>query len=881
MKAKVEELFQQVANLTQEARLRYFAENDIDERTRTEVEALFAADSQTTKFLAEDIDAQYSEPDELKDSYCGPYRLEKLLGRGGMGSVYAAERADGEVKQRVAVKLLRPGAGHPQFRQWFLSERQILATLSHPNIARLLDAGHREDGQPYLVMEYVEGKTIDVYAAGIGVRQKIALFLKVCAAVSYLHRNLVVHRDLKPSNILVTEEREPKLLDFGIAKILDSAGDATVTNVRMLTPEYASPEQAAGGRITTATDIYSLGAVLYKLLTGASPYQATSKAAKATATSTSPKKIMPPSKLTPDLKGDLDAILLKALREEPQERYASAEQLSEDLGNYLAYRPVRARTGDIWYRTRKFLRRYWLPAVAGTLTIASLAAGLTIANHERAIAERRFTDVRQLANKLFDIDDRVSKLPGSTETRRLIVETSLEYLRRITADVRMDPALALEVGTAYFRVARVQRSDTALGQTELAEGNDKKALTLIDSVLASEPSNRIALLRAAEISQEQMQIASQRDQVEALQVARKTDQRLQAYLKAASLEHSLDRAEAENVILVLLNVSNIYAFAEQFNDSIATSHRAIDLARTANWPAYAGAAELNLAIVYQEQGRLDEALQAIREATRILQPAPGEKSVGKPLAYVSALIREGSILDEEDGISLGRPDQALVPLEHAREVADDLAQRDPNQFGSRERVFSADVLMADILRRSDPRRAVELSDQALKRLAEIKEHPIARLHEVEALVGSTYALRQLGRGGEAHRRLDAAFDRLRKLGPYPSDTVKPGSETDKALSALADYEAENGNLPHAIAFYEELLRKGTASGAKPQTSLADAVQESRVFAALGGLYRQSHQTDAESAIESRRLELWRHWDSQLPNNSFVRRQLEAANKGLQ
>ena len=620
---------------------------------------------------------------ELKDLLCGPYRLGNLLGRGGMGSVYAAERADGEVRQRVAVKLLRPGADPPQFRAWFLSERQILATLSHPNIARLLDAGHREDGQPYLVMEYVEGKTIDVYVAGMSVRQKITLFLKVCAAVSYLHRNLVVHRDLKPSNILVTEEDEPKLLDFGIAKILDLGGDATVTSVRMLTPEYASPEQAAGGRMTTATDIYSLGAVLYKLLTGASPYQSTGKLPASLAASTSPRKIAPPSKLAPDLKGDLEAIVLKALREEPQERYASVEKLSEDLENYLAGRPIRARTGDGWYRIRKFLRRYWLPAVAATLTIGSLAVGLTIANHERAIAERRFTDVRQLANKLFDIDDQVSKLSGSTETRRLILETSLEYLRRISADVRLDPALALEIGTAYMRVARVQRADNALGQTQLAEGNDRKAQVLIDSALASQPSNRVALLRSAEISQEQMQIASQRDQKEALRFARKTDQTMQAYLNAANREHHLDRSEAEDAILVLLNVANIYAYGEQFDESVAISRHAIDLARTAKWPAYAGAAELNLAIVYQEQGQLEPALQAIREATQILEPAPGEKSVGKPLAFVSALIREGSILGEDGGISLDRPDEALPYLERAREIADDLAQRDPNQFTSR------------------------------------------------------------------------------------------------------------------------------------------------------------------------------------------------------
>ena len=187
-------------------------------------------------------------------------------------------------------------------------------------------------------------------------------------------------------------------------------------------------------------------------------------------------------------------------------------------------------------------------------------------------------------------------------------------------------------------------------------------------------------------------------------------------------------------------------------------------------------------------------------------------------------------------------------------------------------------MMSNILRRTDPRRALELCDRALRRLAEIKNRPIARLHEAEALIASTYALRQLGRGPEAHRRLDAAFDQLRKLGAYPTETIQPGSEVDKALSGLADYEADNGNIPRAIEVYEELLRKYSASGAKPQTSLAVAVQESRVFAALGDLYRESRQTDSESAIESRRLELWRQWDSRLTNNSFVRRQVDAANR---
>jgi serine/threonine-protein kinase len=208
---------------------------------------------------------------ERSGARCGSYELRGLLGHGGMGAVYLAERVDGEVVQQAAVKLLRHGADLPALRQRFLEERQILATLSHPNVAKLLDAGHREDGQPYLVMEYIQEQPIDVYAPGLSLPQTLALFLKVCAAVSYMHRNLVIHRDLKPSNIRVTAEGKPKLLDFGIAKVIDEKFDSTLKNMRIGTPDYASPEQWAARRITTASDTYSLGAVLYKMLTGEAP----------------------------------------------------------------------------------------------------------------------------------------------------------------------------------------------------------------------------------------------------------------------------------------------------------------------------------------------------------------------------------------------------------------------------------------------------------------------------------------------------------------------------------------------------------------------------------------------------------------------------------
>ena len=317
MRNRVEEIFHEVADLSAEARARYFTQQGIDTKTRIEVEALVLFDADSSTSLERDIEqvAQRALARfEPKGLLSGRYLLGEFLGRGGMGTVYLAERVDGEVAQRVAVKFLRPGADDPQLRQRFLAERQILASLSHPNIARLLDAGHREDGQPYLVMEYVAGKAIDVYTNGLGIRPKIDLFLKVCSAVGYLHRNLVVHRDLKPANILVTEEREPKLLDFGIAKMLDLTTDSTVTAMRMLTPDYASPEQVDGGLVSTATDIYSMGAVLYKLLTGRSPHQFDGDSARAIALAISSGSITPPAKLAPALKGDLEFIVLKALR---------------------------------------------------------------------------------------------------------------------------------------------------------------------------------------------------------------------------------------------------------------------------------------------------------------------------------------------------------------------------------------------------------------------------------------------------------------------------------------------------------------------------------------------------------------------------------------
>src|SRR5215469_9378723 len=280
MKKHVSELFDEVADLTHGARARYFAERRVNDNTRAEVEGLLAFDRDWTTTLQRDlggIAVATIVRMEQGGCRCGPYRLGDLLGRGGMGAVYTAERVDGEVTRKVAVKLLPPGLDGLGLRNRFLAERQILASLNHPGIAALLDAGHTSDGQPYLVMEHVDGMPIDAYANTLDVRNTLRLFTRVCEAVSYAHQNLIVHRDIKPSNILVDKSGQPKLLDFGIAKLLqseDSLGEAgllTMENSGVLTPAYAAPEQFTGGKVTTATDVYALGVLLYVLLSRQHP----------------------------------------------------------------------------------------------------------------------------------------------------------------------------------------------------------------------------------------------------------------------------------------------------------------------------------------------------------------------------------------------------------------------------------------------------------------------------------------------------------------------------------------------------------------------------------------------------------------------------------
>ncbi|HVQ39722.1 MAG TPA: protein kinase, partial [Pyrinomonadaceae bacterium] len=475
------------------------------------------------------------EPSRFVGRRIGPYRILKDIGQGGMGAVCLGERADEQYEQRVAVKLVRPGLDNAFIVKRFLSERQILANLDHPNIANLLDGGTTEDGSPYLVMEFIDGLAIDHYCDvhRLPIKERLKLFTTVCAAVAHAHRNLVIHRDLKPSNVLVTDQGVPKLLDFGIAKILSPDASAlppdhTAANVRLMTPDYASPEQVRGDSITTSSDIYSLGVLLYKLLTGHHPYRAKKNLAKEiervvceqeperpstmvsrhgdgpTSNGASKDTVTPatvskdrdtePGKLRRMLGGDLDNIVLMALRKEPQRRYLSVEQFAEDIRRHLEGLPVVARKDTLVYRTEKFIRRHKVGVAAAALVVLTLIAGIVgtawqarLARTQRARAEQRFNDVRRLANSfMFEIHDSVQNLPGSTSTRQLLVTRAIEYLNSLAQEAHDDPSLQRELVAAYIRIGNVQGNpnNANLGDTAGAMQSYRQALKIAGQLAA-------------------------------------------------------------------------------------------------------------------------------------------------------------------------------------------------------------------------------------------------------------------------------------------------------------------------------------------------------------------------------------------------------------
>jgi eukaryotic-like serine/threonine-protein kinase len=417
--------------------------------------------------------------DDVVEASLGPYRITRLLGVGGMGRVYLAVRTDGAFERRVAIKLIDPRRSDPHLIARFQQERRILAALQHPSIAALLDAGQTPDGRLYFVMEYVDGLPITAHAErhDLSISARLRLFLQVCEAVIAAHRALIVHRDLKPGNILVDPFGAPKLLDFGIAKPLTTAGleasDPTEPGQQRLTPAYASPEQLHGGASHTGMDVFALGVILHELLTGLRPMALAGEQRTTTAPFVKPSDVVegmaaPPGGPQPPgfaaaLRGDLDAIVLKALQPSPRLRYRSVEALAADIRRHLEHRPVEAGGGGRLYRTGKFVRRH-RAATAATLTatlallvaLGSLAVQYRQARAEQVRAEARFEAARSLSAALLAVDRTLGEGGSPTLVRQQIVASLGEYLETLQEQLPADASFDLELAEGYRRLGDVQ-----------------------------------------------------------------------------------------------------------------------------------------------------------------------------------------------------------------------------------------------------------------------------------------------------------------------------------------------------------------------------------------------------------------------------------------
>jgi predicted Ser/Thr protein kinase/tetratricopeptide (TPR) repeat protein len=689
---RMEELFHQVQALPTAERNGFLeATCNGDAELKAEVESLLAAS---------DDEGQASVPPAAKDEKADPrvgrvfgnYRVDSPLGRGGMGVVYLASRIGGDITQQVALKVVGSRLVTNMLRERFKSERQILASLHHPNIAQLLDGGISEGGELFLVMEYVDGPRLDHYVElhKPDPPTLLRLFLQVCDAVGYAHRNLVVHRDLKPANILMTADGQAKLLDFGTAKLVDpkSADERsryTQMGFRAYTPEYASPEQLAGGVASAASDVYSLGVVLYQLLTNRPPHEfAPGSQYLEIIRNRTPRA---PSQLRQGVGADLDAVVLKALAMVPEERYLSVDLFAADLRNVLESRPVTAREQTWGYRLLRMLRRRRLEFAGAAMVAVALGGGLAairaasrVARMEEQRAMQGVSDVRSLTRSLlFEFYDAVRALPGSTDVQRALVMESLTYLDKLRHDAPGDATLTSDVIEALCRLGNLQSE--SLHEPDAAEKTLRKAATLA----RTERTSQLIVLAEGSLGR-------------ALVRAGKTEEGM-PMLRSATANMSQLLSSAGSNVALMIECATLHGFLGNLllpSDRTAaevqfTSQRELDKRALALTPASESArqdlagAQLQLAGLIPNK---EEAIALLRSGLQVLNEGATltGSSTGTMRVRAALLLRLA--------LALGDTPEALDFARQARQHFVSAAALEPTSDQNQSAVASADRIIA-------------------------------------------------------------------------------------------------------------------------------------------------------------------------------------------
>ncbi len=826
-----------------------------DTALRAEIDALVAADEEAGGFLDDSAadfaatlleDLERAAGERLTDEAerrepVGPYRIVRALGQGGMGTVYLAERADGQFEQQVALKLIRPGMDRREILRRFLQERQILARLQHPNIARLLDGGVTDDGQPYFAMEYVEGEPITAYcdAHRCSVEDRLRLFLDVAEAVAFAHRNLVVHRDLKPSNILITEdhraEAHVKLLDFGIAKLLhkDDAEETlieTQMGLRVMTPEYAAPEQARGDAVTTATDIYALGVVLYELLSGHRPYAFTLRSAmemervicgtepprpsaiaareeavrrsNGTTETIRPEAVAAARGTTPErlrrhLAGDLDTIILKALRKEPALRYASAEALVDDLRRHLDGQAVEAHRGSVGYRARKFVRRHRVGVAAAVGAVVLLLVGVAGTLWQARLVSREAARTEAALEFTLGLFDVANPALGRADT--LTVREMLDLGTARLDELAGQPAVLAEV-TARWGDIYLGLGDFEPAQQLLAWSADLRRAVYGDGheevAVALHLLGRVALDR------------SDFDQAERLG-------REAVALRQQTLgERHPETAASLGLLAQILHRKGDYAESEQLFG------QALGLSRSAYGDEHEQvAAVLNdFALLRRTQGRLDEAEALAREALAIRHAVLGDEHLDTATSTnnLAVILRKRDRLDEAEALyrqvlafdrkrlGTGHPNLATVTSNLAGVL------RERGRYAEADSLYRW-VLASDLASFGPESRYVAMSTHHLAGVLSLRgDYDEAERLEREAL--GVY----LRLHGEGHPHVAASTAALADVLSAQGETAAATALYDQAVAVLRAAPDAELDLAEALLGQGRLLdAQGAAHEAEP------------------------------------------------------------------